>query len=125
MPSRTWRVLKTHQARESIHPVVRVHPEGPRSCSSCGNFTTRIVELADAESEALLALLFEHIKNAAFQCRFHWELNSVAFWDNVHTTLRHSRLHRTPSDAVHDALLGDRPFGPSTGAQVTKQSLRH
>ena len=104
--------VKTHQARESIHPVVRVHPEtGRKLLFVCGNFTTRIVELADAESDALLALLFEHIKNAAFQCRFHWELNSVAFWDNrctQHCAIPDYTERRLMQRTM---LLGDRPFG--------------
>jgi taurine dioxygenase len=67
----------------TVHPVVRVHPEtGRKALWVCGNFTTRIVELSEIESRGLLAFLFEHIKSPQIQCRFHWEPNSVAFWDN-------------------------------------------
>jgi taurine dioxygenase len=104
--------VKTLQSRESIHPVIRVHPEtGRKLLFVCGNFTTRIVELAEAESDALLALLFEHIKNAAFQCRFQWEVNSVAFWDNrctQHCAIPDYSERRLMQRTM---ILGDRPFG--------------
>ena len=38
--------------------------------------------LSAAESRAVLALLYEHIKQPQFQCRFRWQKNSIAFWDN-------------------------------------------
>jgi taurine dioxygenase len=45
-------------------------------------FTTRINELAEVESDAVLRFLFAHVTRAEFQCRFHWRANSIAFWDN-------------------------------------------
>ena len=45
-------------------------------------FTLKIKNLADEESEELLQFLFNHIKQKRFQCRFSWEVNSIAFWDN-------------------------------------------
>jgi taurine dioxygenase len=104
--------VTTHQNRETTHPVIRVHPEtGRKLLFVCGNFTTRIVELSDAESDGVLSVLFEHIKNAAFQCRFQWEVNSVAFWDNRCTQ------HLAIPDYSERRLMqrtmieGDRPFG--------------
>lgn len=104
--------VETRKEREAIHPVVRVHPEtGRKLLFVCGNFTTRIVGLSDAESDALLALLFEHIKNAAFQCRFQWNLNSVAFWDNrctQHCAIPDYTERRLMQRTM---ILGDRPYG--------------
>ena len=34
------------------------------------------------ESRAILDYLYDHIATPEFTCRFHWEENSVAFWDN-------------------------------------------
>ena len=66
-----------------VHPVIRVHPESKRkSLFVCGNYTTSIVELSAAESRRLLAMLFEHIKSPQFQCRYRWERNTLALWDN-------------------------------------------
>jgi taurine dioxygenase len=104
--------VETRQEMQTIHPVVRVHPEtGRKLLFVCGNFTTRISQLSDAESDALLAFLFEHIKNPAFQCRFQWEVDSVAFWDNRCT--QHCAIpDYTERRMMHRTMMrGDRPFG--------------
>ena len=44
--------------------------------------TTRINELTEPESDALLDMLFDHCEGVDFQIRFRWECNDVAFWDN-------------------------------------------
>ncbi len=65
------------------HPVVRTHPVTGRRCLFVNSmFTTRIVGLPTAESDAILAFLFQHVRNPVFQCRFRWERHSMAFWDN-------------------------------------------
>ena len=67
----------------SEHPVVRTHPvSGRKALFVNRTFTTRIVELAKQESDAVLRMLFEHIESPEFQCRFQWQPGSVAFWDN-------------------------------------------
>ncbi|MCX2979870.1 taurine dioxygenase [Halieaceae bacterium IMCC14734] len=69
-----------------IHPVIRKHPEsGKRLIFVNELFTTHIRELALAESDHILALLFEHIRSPEFCCRFQWSENAVAFWDNRST----------------------------------------
>ena len=68
---------------ESEHPVVRTHPvSGRKSLYVNETFTTRIPQLAQKESDAILKLLCDHIKLPQFQVRFKWQENSVAFWDN-------------------------------------------
>lgn len=68
---------------ESIHPVIRTHPESGRQALFVNRgFTTRINELAQAESDALLQFLFTHAERSVFHCRFQWEPGSIAFWDN-------------------------------------------
>ncbi|HZU62431.1 MAG TPA: TauD/TfdA family dioxygenase [Novosphingobium sp.] len=65
------------------HPVVRRHPvTGRKGIFVNASKTTRIHELAKGESDALLAFLFDHVKNPNFQTRFRWQQGSVAFWDN-------------------------------------------
>ena len=67
----------------AVHPVVHTHPASGRKCLYVNSmFTTQILGVPVAESDALLAFLFDHVKNPQFQCRFRWEQHSVAFWDN-------------------------------------------
>jgi taurine dioxygenase len=68
---------------KATHPVIRTHPDTGRNAIFVNRtFTTRINELSDRESDAILKLLFDHCEQIDFQIRFRWERNDVAFWDN-------------------------------------------
>ncbi|MGY8993908.1 MAG: TauD/TfdA dioxygenase family protein [Rhodospirillales bacterium] len=65
------------------HPIVRTHPETGRKALFVNRyFTEGIVGLSVEESNALLEILYRHIEKPEWQCRFKWQPNSVAFWDN-------------------------------------------
>lgn len=65
------------------HPIVRTHPETGRKALFVNSiFTQRIRGVPRKESQAILDYLYDHIATPEFTCRFHWEENSVAFWDN-------------------------------------------
>jgi taurine dioxygenase len=65
------------------HPVVRTHPvSGRKALFVNGNSTTRILGLSERESDVLLSFLIDHVRSPEFQCRFRWEVGSMAFWDN-------------------------------------------
>ena len=96
-----------------VHPVVRIHPEsGRKSLFVCGNYTTRIVELSELESRRLLAMLFEHIKSPQFQCRYRWERNTLALWDN--RVVQHCAIPDYQERRVmyRTMISGTRPVGP-------------
>ena len=64
-------------------PMVRTHPvTGKKALYVNSMFTTRIMGVPKLESDSVLGFLFQHIADPQFQCRFRWEKNSVAFWDN-------------------------------------------
>ena len=68
------------------HPVVRTHPvTGRKALFVNGNSTTRILGLTERENDVLLAFLVDHVRSPEFQCRFRWEVDSLAFWDNRST----------------------------------------
>jgi taurine dioxygenase len=95
----------------AVHPVVRTHPVTGRKAVYVNRaFTTRINELSRAESHAVLQYLYAHQEDPIFQCRVHWEPNTVTMWDN------RAVLHRALWDyfpAVRHGLrvsvVGERP----------------
>jgi taurine dioxygenase len=65
------------------HNVVVTHPEtGRKALFLNRNSTTHLVGLTERENDLLLPFLFDHVRSPEFQCRFHWEPGSIAFWDN-------------------------------------------
>lgn len=65
------------------HPVVRTHPESGKRCIYVNSlFTVAIKGMKQKESDALLSFLFDHVTTPEYACRFHWQANSIAFWDN-------------------------------------------
>jgi alpha-ketoglutarate-dependent taurine dioxygenase len=104
----------TSREIRAVHPVVRVHPEtGEKILFVNPNFTSHIVELSRREGAHLLAMLYQHLSDASFTCRFRWEAGSLAFWDNRAT------CHLVPTDippGVHRSMqritiAGDLPVG--------------
>ncbi|WP_353409105.1 taurine dioxygenase [Pseudoteredinibacter isoporae] len=93
------------------HPVIRSHPVSGRKMIYVNSlFTTHIVGMTDSESQALLMFLYQHCVQDEYTCRFRWEENSIAFWDNRSTLHKpindyfpaHRRMERITID-------GDRP----------------
>jgi taurine dioxygenase len=93
------------------HPVIRTHPvTGRKALYVNKGFTTRILGIPPDESEGILRYLYEHMENPLFQCRFRWQANSVAFWDNrcaQHRAMWDYWPHRRYGNRV--TVKGDRP----------------
>ncbi len=95
-----------------VHPVVRTHPETKeRLIYVNGAFTDHIVDMDPHESEQLLDTLYKTAWNPELQCRFRWEVGSMAFWDN------RACQHFAASDYYPDVrvmervtIAGDRPY---------------
>ena len=65
------------------HPVVRTHPETGRKALYVNvAHTSGIKGMTNEESAPLLEFLFRHQVKPEFTCRFAWEPNVIAFWDN-------------------------------------------
>jgi taurine dioxygenase len=62
------------------------------------------------EGEGVLNYLYEHMANPLFQCRFRWQENSIAFWDNrcvQHHAMWDYWPHTRSGNRV--TVKGDRP----------------
>lgn len=100
------------QVQPVVHPVVRTHPEnGRKALFVSEHFTTRVLDLPEPESRALLDELFLHSTRPEFVYRHRWLPYDMVFWDNrsvMHLAagcpdhLRR-RLHRT-------TIEGDVPY---------------
>ncbi|HEY5106210.1 MAG TPA: TauD/TfdA family dioxygenase [Caulobacteraceae bacterium] len=65
------------------HPVVRTHPEtGQKALYVNAAFTQHIRGIEPARSTELLRRLYAQAAIPEYQCRFRWQANSIAFWDN-------------------------------------------
>ena len=94
------------------HPVIRTHPvSGRKALFVNGGFTTRIKQLKRPESDALLQFLYRHVETPEFHCRFRWQVNSVAFWDN--RCVQHHAMWDYYPQRRHGhrvTIKGDTPF---------------
>lgn len=100
------------EVKPVVHPVVRTHPEnGRKALFVSEHFTTRIVDLPEDESRALLDELFRLSTLPELVYRHPWQPHDMVFWDNRSVThlaagcpdhLRR-RLNRT-------TIEGDAPF---------------
>ncbi|MET1075858.1 MAG: TauD/TfdA family dioxygenase [Umezawaea sp.] len=109
----TWEGERVTSLEPSVHPVVRVHPEtGRRSLFVSPGFTTRILDVTEAESRALLDLFFSVIGLPEHSVRHRWSPGDLLIWDNRSTAHyavddygdQHRLMHRV-------TIRGDAPFG--------------
>lgn len=95
------------------HPVVRVHPvSGRRAVYVNPQFTVRIRDLKDDESNALLNFLYAQASVPEYQLRVKWQVNTVVMWDN--RSVQHYAPHdyyplRRTMERV--TITGDKPIG--------------
>ncbi len=96
----------------TTHPVVRTHPvSGRKSLYVNRTFTRRIVDIDANESDALLTKLYLQAWIPDYQCRFRWQKDSFAFWDNraaQHYAAADYWPQRRAMERV--TIVGDRPF---------------
>ena len=80
----TYKSTSKKEYPVNVHPVIRTHPlTGKRALYVNTGFTDKIKGVRGRESKALLQMLFDHIAyGVEFQCRVHWEPQTITMWDN-------------------------------------------
>jgi alpha-ketoglutarate-dependent taurine dioxygenase len=74
----------------AVHPVVLTHPDtGQKILYVSRRHTDRILDVSEAESEALLDELLTYIYLPDIVYRHHWTAGDVVLWDNL--SLQHAR----------------------------------
>jgi taurine dioxygenase len=67
---------------QTVHPVVRVHPETGERALFIGGFAQRIVGLSNTESRDILRLLQAYVTRPENTVRWQWAPGDVVIWDN-------------------------------------------
>lgn len=76
-------MLRDNVERMAVHPVAPRHPESGRKILFVNpTYTLKFEGWSVEESEPLLNYLYQHSCRPENICRFHWEVGSIAFWDN-------------------------------------------
>ena len=96
----------------ATHPVVRTHPvSGKKSLYVNKVFTRYIKGMNKDDSDTLLRTLYHQAWVPDYQCRFRWQPDSIAFWDN------RAAQHYAAADywpAIRHmervTVVGDKPF---------------
>ncbi len=93
------------------HPVVRTHPQtGQKALYVNAIFTSHIVGMEREEGDRLLEHLYRQAAVPEYQCRFRWQKNSIAFWDN-RSVQHYACSDYWPQHRVMErvTIIGERP----------------
>ncbi|KAJ9131792.1 TauD-domain-containing protein [Pleurostoma richardsiae] len=71
-------------ALDTVHPVIRKHPvTGRKGIFVTPTYVKKICELKQEESDAVLKMIFDHIKSGLdFHTRVKWEPGTIVLYDN-------------------------------------------
>jgi len=110
---RSMKIRRDNAAEAEVeHPVVRTHPEtGRKALFVNRTFTIRFTDMTEEESAPLLNYLYRHATQPEFTCRFRWQRNAIAFWDNrcvQHYAINDYHGQRRVMHRV--TVNGDRPY---------------
>jgi taurine dioxygenase len=107
----TQRGEVTADALQQAHPVVRTHPRTGRRALYINRLMTHyIVDMPRAESDALLAELFDHLENPAWVYEHVWRPGDLLMWDNRCTVHARSDFDASERRLMRRCtVLGDVP----------------
>lgn len=75
--------LREHLAKETLHPLIVVHPvTGRKLLLISGPYATRFDGMTEDESQPLIQYLYQHAQRPEFAMRWRWQPGQVVVWDN-------------------------------------------
>jgi taurine dioxygenase len=109
---KAYREVFTSTMYETLHPVVRVHPESGERGLFIGGFVRQIRGLSTTESDDIIRLLQSYVTRPENTVRWRWKVGDVAFWDNRAT--QHYAIAdygNQPRRVQRVTIVGDIPVG--------------
>ncbi|MBD2294429.1 TauD/TfdA family dioxygenase [Anabaena sphaerica FACHB-251] len=109
---KSYRDVFTSTVYETLHPVVRIHPESGEKGLFIGGFVRQICGLSPTESADIIRLLQSYITRPENTVRWRWQVGDVAFWDNRAT--QHYAVADygdQPRRVQRVTIAGDLPLG--------------
>ena len=103
--------VKQKEFPPARHPVARTHPETRKKILYVNRiFASHIEGVDPEESDALMKTLCDQSLAPEYQCRFRWENDSIAFWDN-RSTQHYATSDYWPLERIMERAtgIGDRP----------------
>ena len=94
------------------HPVIRTHPDTQKKVIYVNAaFTQYIKDWKEEDSKEMLTYLYSRASVPEYQCRFAWEENSIAFWDN-RACQHYANSDYWPNTRKVErvTIIGDRPY---------------
>ncbi|MDZ4876646.1 MAG: Alpha-ketoglutarate-dependent sulfate ester dioxygenase [Chroococcidiopsis cubana SAG 39.79] len=109
---RAYRAIFESTVYETLHPVVRIHPESGERGLYIGGFVRRLKGLSQTESDDLVRLLQSYVTRLENTVRWRWQEGDVAFWDNRATQHYASDDYGSqPRRVQRVTIVGDLPVG--------------
>lgn len=109
---RAYRAVFESTVYETLHPVVRIHPESGERGLYIGGFVRRLKGLSQTESDDLVRLLQSYVTRLENTVHWRWQVGDVAFWDNCAT--QHYALDdygSQPRRVQRVTIVGNLPVG--------------
>ena len=103
--------LREVRVPDTLHPIVRRHPETLRNALYLGRRAhARIEDMAVDESDALLDTLWAHATSDAFTWHHQWRAGDLLIWDNRCTLHRRDSFDASQRRVMHRTQTrGSRP----------------
>lgn len=107
----TQRGTTSNDAPRFAHPVVRTHPATGRKALYINRLMTEyILDMDRAESDAILAQLFDIAENPAWVYEHNWKVGDILMWDNRCTLHARSDFDASERRLMRrSVVLGEKP----------------